>query len=342
MAESKALRRTGGIQEVDVWNAADAMLLDGVRPSVQKVRDRLGRGSPNTVLAYLDSWYKALGSRIRDPGAFSAVSQVPEVIAQAAATVWQHALAHAQEQADAEIAAREAVLAGLRAQAEARVAELEARERMSQESLQKAQEQAQAAANLAETLRGELRLHEDRLNRAQADLAGAREELGRARARAEADLAAYQARLDREIQARAESERHFALEVDRAREAAKALQARLTGAEKENAERSTVFQSKLSELELSLLGERQAAQRAQARASELEMALRSAKSEAAQGAQAAVAREERLTAQIAQLQSEFASIQREHAAKESARDELLRSLVASVGEKAARRSIRRP
>lgn len=342
MAESKALRRTGGIQEVDVWNAADAMLLDGVRPSVQKVRDRLGRGSPNTVLAYLDSWYKALGSRIRDPGAFSAVSQVPEVIAQAAATVWQHALAHAQEQADAEIAAREAVLAGLRAQAEARVAELEARERMSQESLQKAQEQAQAAANLAETLRGELRLNEDRLGRAQAEIAGARAELDQVQAEARRDRESAQARIDQAIQARAESERHFALEVDRAREAAKALQIRLATVEKEHAERHAQSQSKVTELERSLLTERQQAEVAAARAADLDAALQSAKSEAAQSAHAAAAREEKLTAQIAQLQTDLAGVLKDHAAKESARDEVLRSLVASVGDKAARRSIRRP
>ncbi|WP_196360993.1 DNA-binding protein, partial [Achromobacter xylosoxidans] len=38
-----------GITEQDVWRAADALLLEGARPTIERVRQKIGRGSPNTV-----------------------------------------------------------------------------------------------------------------------------------------------------------------------------------------------------------------------------------------------------------------------------------------------------
>ncbi len=66
-----------GIRETDVWEAADALLLEGARPTVERIRQKVGRGSPNTVGPYLDTWFKGLGARIRDPGAFAAAPAVP-------------------------------------------------------------------------------------------------------------------------------------------------------------------------------------------------------------------------------------------------------------------------
>ena len=60
-----------GITETDVWTASDALLLEGARPTIERVRQKIGRGSPNTVSPYLDTWFKSLGARIKDPGAFS-------------------------------------------------------------------------------------------------------------------------------------------------------------------------------------------------------------------------------------------------------------------------------
>ena len=41
--------RVRGIQEDDVWGAADALLAEGLRPTIERVRQKIGRGSPNTV-----------------------------------------------------------------------------------------------------------------------------------------------------------------------------------------------------------------------------------------------------------------------------------------------------
>lgn len=95
------LRRTGGIQEEDVWKAADALLLAGERPTIERVRRALGRGSPNTVGPYLDAWFGALGGRLQDPKAFSPIAGAPEAVQVAARHFWETAAAHAREAVEA-------------------------------------------------------------------------------------------------------------------------------------------------------------------------------------------------------------------------------------------------
>lgn len=54
-----------GITEQDVLEAADALLMRGERPTIERVRQELGRGSPNTVNRHLDSWWASLANRIQ-------------------------------------------------------------------------------------------------------------------------------------------------------------------------------------------------------------------------------------------------------------------------------------
>ncbi|PXW98096.1 plasmid replication DNA-binding protein KfrA [Sphaerotilus hippei] len=89
-------RGARGITETDVWNAADALLLEGARPTIERVRMKIGRGSPNTVSPHLDTWFRHLGQRIQDPGAFAAVPEVPDPVLQAARHFWETALATAR------------------------------------------------------------------------------------------------------------------------------------------------------------------------------------------------------------------------------------------------------
>ena len=82
-----------GITENDVWTASDALLLEGARPTIERVRQKIGRGSPNTVSPYLDTWFRHLGGRIKDPGAFSALPALPDPVQQAAQHFWDIAFA---------------------------------------------------------------------------------------------------------------------------------------------------------------------------------------------------------------------------------------------------------
>jgi len=89
-----------GITESDVFKACDALLLEGARPTIERVRQTLGRGSPNTVSPMLETWFKHLGARIKDPGAFSAPSTVPDPVLQAAQHFWDVAQAEARRDVD--------------------------------------------------------------------------------------------------------------------------------------------------------------------------------------------------------------------------------------------------
>lgn len=53
-----------GVTEQDVFEAADALLARNKRPTIERVRQELGRGSPNTINPFLDSWWTALGKRV--------------------------------------------------------------------------------------------------------------------------------------------------------------------------------------------------------------------------------------------------------------------------------------
>src|SRR5262245_28964854 len=89
-----------GIQEKDVWQAADALLMEGARPTIERVRQRIGRGSPNTVQPLLDTWFRGLGARLTDPKAFAAPPDVPDPVAQASRHFWEVALATARKEFD--------------------------------------------------------------------------------------------------------------------------------------------------------------------------------------------------------------------------------------------------
>jgi hypothetical protein len=93
-----------GIGAGDVHRAADALLRDGERPTIEKVRAKLGTGSPNTINPLLDAWWKRLSQRL-DAGP-AALHRLPEAVALAAEALWMQALDEgrrraAQEQASA-------------------------------------------------------------------------------------------------------------------------------------------------------------------------------------------------------------------------------------------------
>lgn len=95
----------GGITENDVWTASDALLFEGARPTIERVRQKIGRGSPNTVSPYLDTWFKSLGGRISDPGSFLAQPAPPDPIVQAATHFWEVARAETRRDFDERVSA---------------------------------------------------------------------------------------------------------------------------------------------------------------------------------------------------------------------------------------------
>ncbi|MGE3595964.1 MAG: DNA-binding protein [Dehalococcoidia bacterium] len=88
------------ITATDVDRAADALLRMGERPTVEKIRQSLGTGSPNTINPMLDAWWKRLASRL-DTGPH-ALHRIPEAVAQITETLWLTALEEARTRAGQE------------------------------------------------------------------------------------------------------------------------------------------------------------------------------------------------------------------------------------------------
>lgn len=240
-----------GITETDVWKAADSLLLEGQRPTIERVRQKIGRGSPNTVQPYLDTWFKGLGARIKDPQAFAAPPGAPEPIAQAATHFWQVALAEArasfhaeQELAQQELAEEREVLKDQSQNMAAREAAFEARIEALGEALRNCEAQLtdcrtreQHVQSIAATL--------DRRNR---ELLA---ELSAARTQADANREAFD-RERRETNERAAlQEQHWLNELDRQRQVVKDSTQRLREAEKRGSAAVEALQDKLSTAERS-------------------------------------------------------------------------------------------
>jgi len=86
-----------GITQSDVSHAADSLLRAGERPTIDKVRAKIGKGSPNTINPMLDAWWKTLSVRL-DSGS-AALHRLPETVAHIAEALWMQALEEAKRRA---------------------------------------------------------------------------------------------------------------------------------------------------------------------------------------------------------------------------------------------------
>jgi len=89
-----------GVTAADVERAADALLREGRRPTIEKVREKIGSGSPNTINPLLDAWWKRLSARL-DSGP-AALHRLPESVAHVAEALWMQALDEGRRRATQE------------------------------------------------------------------------------------------------------------------------------------------------------------------------------------------------------------------------------------------------
>lgn len=92
------LKTTRGVQLEDVWAAADALIEEGDKPTIEKVRFKMGRGSPNTVGPMLDAWFATLGNRLKK-NQMSGNDLLPIRVQEAALKLWDAANEEAQSNA---------------------------------------------------------------------------------------------------------------------------------------------------------------------------------------------------------------------------------------------------
>ena len=226
------LRSPRGIQYEDVAQAADALLQEGTRPTIERIRLRLGRGSPNTVSPMLEQWFAGLGQRLGGAGTVPLAAGVPDPVMHAAQALWTAASTAADSHAAQTWAARQAAQEAAAQELENARAQLQARELALHERLQ-AMETALALSTQ------QLRESNERAKAQQAALVQREEELRDARTalsaaaqRSSEQLTALQQQLEQtQAQARDErsaiearhvaNERRWLEEVDRARQEAR-------------------------------------------------------------------------------------------------------------------------
>lgn len=242
--QAKSTRGPRGVQMEEVWAAADAVLALGERPTIERVRVQLGRGSPNTVGPMLDGWFGSLAGRLQAPadprdlgtGPAAAEIPLPGPVMRAAKTLWSRALQQADERAAEQFAqARTA----LEAQAESmRHAQDElARETQRLDDRSEAYAVAMHArdAQIAELARQTQELQQQ-LQACQQLLENTRSESAQLRQAADAQRRGHEAkdaqhlaersRLEERAQAQ---ERRLNAEVDRARQESRRLTLQLEG-----------------------------------------------------------------------------------------------------------------
>lgn len=220
-------RRAPRISQSDVFAAADMLLVEGHRPTIDRVRMKLGRGSPNTINDHLDAWWAKLGARLRDlPG--QEFPALPERVAQSLQQLWNAALEGAHESLQGTLLKREQALQQREQELEVRTRQLAEREHAMaasaaalEQSLTLAREQLAAANRRAETLEAALQERDTEGHRLRTQIEALAATGADLRSRFDGAAAAYQAERAKLQEQYAASETRWLGEVDRSRQAAK-------------------------------------------------------------------------------------------------------------------------
>jgi hypothetical protein len=87
----------GGVTYGDVSQAADALFRARERPTAEKIRAKIGGGSPNTIGPLLDQWWSTAADRLDSgPAAFH---RLPESVAHICEALWLQALEEGRQHA---------------------------------------------------------------------------------------------------------------------------------------------------------------------------------------------------------------------------------------------------
>jgi chromosome segregation ATPase len=229
-----------GITEQDVWKAADALLLEGARPTIERVRQKIGRGSPNTVSPALETWFRSLGGRMANPASFAAPAAVPDPVGEAAAHFWQVAMSHARaeqaREAEATAAASTAEQQRLASWAEslaAREQQLEVREHDLEQGFKGVGRQLAAAEQRLRATEAQLEQCGAQWREARQEAAAAQAQVRKLGEEIEVQRAAQIEALEAQQARHAVHERRWLNEIDAERTAFKRLQASAESARKQ-------------------------------------------------------------------------------------------------------------
>lgn len=241
-----------GVQQADVSEAADALIAEGLRPTIERVRQKMGRGSPNTVSPMLDVWFGGLGARLTGNQNATAADAVPHPVQEGMKKLWEVALASGRQEALLQVAQVQASLEGERTAIAAKVADFAQQEQLQAERMQASEEALNASRMQIEDLRRQSADMRQSLKEREKELTEQRKKMQAAeqvwvtQARKAADEAAQQAReRDRADERAALTEQRLLQEVDRARQESKLLRVAALESEKREAAQHSQWQQTL-------------------------------------------------------------------------------------------------
>ena len=253
-----------GITQAQVNEAADALLRGGERPTIERVRQALGTGSPNTLVRLLEAWWSDLGRRLDTQATKISLPDAPEAVVAAASQLWLAAVEHAQDLAKTALAEDVAVLASERAAMQERELRRDADLAAAHAATQKALEiQVNAETRLADLdrLNQSLALQRDDLQMQRDAVIAERDVLASRLAEAhdtheqvQRDAVAERQTLEAQFRA---SENRWLQEVDRARQDASKTQTRLDQLETRHVKAMSHLETRVADLQAALAqGER--------------------------------------------------------------------------------------
>lgn len=220
-----------GVQQAEVSGAADALLAQGQRPTVERVRRQLGRGSPNTVGPMLETWFAGLAPRLGVLSHEADSSGTPMDVRDAMDTLWRLALETARKAAQAALGAEHDLLRAQQDQlseernALAREsAALAERDTLRNAALARAQGQADELALQLRDMQTALQQRDGELGSVRVSLARAIEAKDAAHQEHQISIQTLDAERRRQEERFTATERRHLEEVDRARQETKAVQ----------------------------------------------------------------------------------------------------------------------
>src|SRR5271170_2722077 len=181
-AYGEARDRGPTVSYEEIERAARSLMADGARPTVQAVRQSLGRGSPNHIAISMQKFWK--NQAALNAGDPIALTRLPPELADAAVAQWEQALRLSQQTARVEDSAARAHLEQLRRDTDLRVHSVELREkewdlaaRVRERALSDAREHVNLLMKELATDRAELRARDARIADLESQLEEHRRQL---------------------------------------------------------------------------------------------------------------------------------------------------------------------
>jgi chromosome segregation ATPase len=232
------MKSSRGVQQHEVDAAADALIAQGVRPTIERVRGQMGRGSPNTVAPMLDTWFASLAGRLGLDAGLEEGGPPPEV-RHLLGQLWTAAVDAGAQRAGIALSAQhvqlqsdQQALAAARQDLAAQEAALAEKAAGIDQALELAKRQLDERNTEMAQLRSELGAAMADLARARSSLAGVVQERDADRQAFAEQQRAHAAERQRIDERTAGTERRLLEDVDRNRQDAKAARTALADAQR--------------------------------------------------------------------------------------------------------------